>query len=102
MRRLRPLLCVALRLAKAGAFAYVENENDCDCGLAAMRIIHELREIMESSELLTTNRKALTMNLDEAKYGTFAEIGAGRRWLAIFSRQAQRTTPSQNRFRPTT
>jgi len=29
---------------------------------------------MNSSELLTTNRKALTVNLDEAKYGTFAEI----------------------------
>jgi hypothetical protein len=33
---------------------------------------------MNSSELLTTNRKALTVNLDEAKYGTFAEIGAGQ------------------------
>jgi hypothetical protein len=31
-----------------------------------------------SSELLTTNRKALTINLDGAKYGTFAEIGAGQ------------------------
>jgi hypothetical protein len=29
-------------------------------------------------ELLTTNRKALTINLDSAKYGTFAEIGAGQ------------------------
>ena len=33
---------------------------------------------MESSELVTTNRKALTINLDEPKYGTFAEIGAGQ------------------------
>jgi hypothetical protein len=33
---------------------------------------------MDSSELLTTNRKALTLNLDQAKYGTFAEIGAGQ------------------------
>ena len=33
---------------------------------------------MKQSELLTTNRKALTVNLDEAKYGTFAEIGAGQ------------------------
>src|ERR1700747_1110558 len=33
---------------------------------------------MESSELLTTNRKALTINLDQGKYGTFAEIGAGQ------------------------
>src|ERR1700721_2329735 len=33
---------------------------------------------MESSELITTNRKALSINLDEPKYGTFAEIGAGQ------------------------
>ncbi|MBV9489863.1 MAG: TonB-dependent receptor, partial [Verrucomicrobia bacterium] len=33
---------------------------------------------MPSEELLTTNRKALTINLDEARYGTFAEIGAGQ------------------------
>ena len=33
---------------------------------------------MESSDLVTTNRKALTINLDEPKYGTFAEIGAGQ------------------------
>src|SRR5580693_2078418 len=33
---------------------------------------------VETTELLTTNRKALTVNLDEAKYGTFAEIGAGQ------------------------
>src|SRR5581483_7004743 len=29
-------------------------------------------------ELLTTNRKALTINLEQLKYGTFAEIGAGQ------------------------
>lgn len=29
-------------------------------------------------QLLTTNRKALTVNLDELRYGTFAEIGAGQ------------------------
>jgi hypothetical protein len=29
------------------------------------------------SELLTTNRKALSVNLDDSKYGIFAEIGAG-------------------------
>jgi len=33
---------------------------------------------MDSSELATTNRKALAINLDEPKYGTFAEIGAGQ------------------------
>ncbi|MCH8474579.1 MAG: TonB-dependent receptor [Opitutales bacterium] len=30
------------------------------------------------NQLLTTNRKALTINLDEEIYGTFAEIGAGQ------------------------
>ena len=39
---------------------------------------------MDSSELLTTNRKALTVNLDEAKYGTFAEIGAGQEVARYF------------------
>jgi hypothetical protein len=33
---------------------------------------------MDSSQHLTTNRKALTINLDDPKYGTFAEIGAGQ------------------------
>jgi hypothetical protein len=33
---------------------------------------------MEASQHLTTNRKALTINLDDPKYGTFAEIGAGQ------------------------
>jgi hypothetical protein len=32
----------------------------------------------EKKELLTTNQKALTINLDIPKYGTFAEIGAGQ------------------------
>src|SRR6185312_2871007 len=32
----------------------------------------------EQKVLLTTNRKALTINLDEPIYGTFAEIGAGQ------------------------
>lgn len=38
----------------------------------------------EQSDLLTTNRKALTINLDEPKYGTFAEIGAGQEVARIF------------------
>jgi len=51
---------------------------------AAARLIYKPRTgaldqgTMESSELITTNRKALTINLDEPKYGTFAEIGAGQ------------------------
>ncbi|HEY1792856.1 MAG TPA: TonB-dependent receptor [Opitutaceae bacterium] len=32
----------------------------------------------EQKELLTTTQKALTINLDPPKYGTFAEIGAGQ------------------------
>ena len=45
---------------------------------------------MESTELLTTNRKALKINLDEAKYGTFAEIGAGQEVVRWFFRPAPR------------
>ena len=33
---------------------------------------------MEEQEILTTNRKALLINMDAAKYGTLAEIGAGQ------------------------
>jgi hypothetical protein len=33
---------------------------------------------MKTSELLTTNHKALTINFDAEKYGTFAEISAGQ------------------------
>jgi hypothetical protein len=43
-----------------------------------------MNPVSEQKELLTTNRKALTVNLDQAKYGTFAEIGAGQevaRWF---------------------
>lgn len=38
----------------------------------------------ERHEFLTTNRKALTINLDNAKYGTFAEIGAGQETCRYF------------------
>jgi hypothetical protein len=38
----------------------------------------------EKKELLTTNRKALTINLDDRKYGTFAEIGAGQEVARVF------------------
>ena len=38
----------------------------------------------EQNDLLTTNRKALTINLDRAKYGTFAEIGAGQEVARVF------------------
>lgn len=38
----------------------------------------------EKIELLTTNRKALTINLDGTRYGTLAEIGAGQEVSRIF------------------
>ena len=38
----------------------------------------------DQKELLTTNRKALTINLDEPRYGTFAEIGAGQEVARVF------------------
>lgn len=43
-----------------------------------------MNPVSEQKELLTTNRKALTVNLDPVQYGTFAEIGAGQevaRWF---------------------
>ncbi len=38
----------------------------------------------QKNELLTTNRKALTINLDGMHYGTIAEIGAGQEVSRIF------------------
>ena len=41
-------------------------------------------EELDERQILTTNRKALKINLDLARYGTFAEIGAGQevvRWF---------------------
>jgi hypothetical protein len=38
----------------------------------------------EDKALLTTNRKALTINLDAPIYGTFAEIGAGQEVARVF------------------
>ena len=38
----------------------------------------------EKKELLTTNRKALTINLEGTRYGTIAEIGAGQEVSRIF------------------
>ncbi len=40
----------------------------------------------DNAEMLTTNRKALTINLDRARYGTFAEIGAGQEVVRHFFR----------------
>ena len=39
---------------------------------------------MPSTEKLDTHRKALTLNLDTSKFGSFVEIGAGQevaRWF---------------------
>jgi len=49
------------------------------------------------TELLTTNSKALTVNLDESKYGTFAEIGAGQEVARQFF---QRSGSTPNGARP--
>ena len=46
----------------------LESRNNPDCGV----------------ELLTTNRKALTINLDPDRYGSFAEIGAGQEVVRYF------------------
>jgi hypothetical protein len=38
----------------------------------------KVTRVSETQDLLTTTQKALTINLDVPKYGTFAEIGAGQ------------------------
>lgn len=38
--------------------------------------------------ILSPRQKAQQVNQDKGIYGTFAEIGAGKRWQGIFSRQA--------------
>src|SRR5471030_1809937 len=38
----------------------------------------------DNKDLLTTNGKALAINLDGMKYGTFAEIGAGQEVARVF------------------
>ncbi len=43
-----------------------------------------LNGIQMNNELLTTNRKALQINLDLEKYGTLAEIGAGQEVARYF------------------
>src|SRR5467141_1722426 len=48
------------------------------------------------------DRKALTMNLDTSKFGSFAEIGAGRRSRAGSLRLAVRRAPSPEASPPKT
>ena len=43
-----------------------------------------MREPEEKDGLLTTNQKALTINLDGSRYGTIAEIGAGQEVARLF------------------
>ncbi|WP_005035115.1 hypothetical protein [Holophaga foetida] len=45
-----------------------------------------VQAIQGSQEMLTTNRKALTINLDPQWYGTFAEIGAAQEVARAFFR----------------
>jgi|GEM_PF-6008553 len=42
------------------------------------RLTNRLMTEFSKSEICTTNRKALSVNLDDSKYVTFAEIGAGQ------------------------
>lgn len=53
-------------------------------GVAIAPQAHWAARMSEGSPLLTTNRKALTINLDPVRYGTFAEIGAGQEVARMF------------------
>jgi hypothetical protein len=50
-------------------------------------------------EPLSTTQKALKINLDASKYGTFAEIGAGLNCVVDRERSSQRKLPSGHRSR---
>ena len=52
---------------------------------------------MEDKDL-TVERKALSINLDSSKYGTFAEIGAGQEVARHFSKQEAQRDRGQNNF----
>ena len=60
-----------------------------------------MREPEEKDGLLTTNQKALTINLDGSRYGTIAEIGAGQEVARLFF-QAGATSGSIAKTMPAT
>lgn len=48
------------------------------------KFVHPTPRMSEKHEMLTTNAKALTINLDGSLYGTIAEIGAGQEVARVF------------------
>jgi len=52
-------------------------------------------------EPISTEQKALKINLDSEKFGTFAEIGAGQEVVRWFFHWEGHRRPLPNRFRPT-
>ena len=54
-----------------------------------------------SNEPLTTMQKAFNLNMDLAKYGTIAEIGAGQEVSRFFLEPGVPPEPSQKPFPPT-
>ena len=57
---------------------------------------------MTKREVLDTHQKALQINLDPSKYGTFAEIGAGQEVARWFFRVGGAAAPSPRASPPTT
>jgi len=55
---------------------------------------------MPSTEKLDTHRKALTLNLDTSKFGSFAEIGAGQEFARWFLGTNGRVPAEQLHCRP--
>ena len=53
--------------------------------------------VMEDKDL-TVERKALNINLDSSKYGTFAEIGAGQEVARLFPSRRRSGDRGQNDF----
>ena len=56
----------------------------------------------DQSTKLDTREKALDINLDSGRYGTFAEIGAGQEVVRWFFAVGALRAPSRRACRPTT
>jgi len=61
-----------------------------------------LQNALLAGRAWSTHDKAFWINLDAARYGTFAEIGAGQEVARWFFRVGARQAPSRRRSRRTT
>jgi len=58
-----------------------------------------MNPVSEQKELLTTNRKALTVNLDQQKYARLPKSAPARSGAMVFSGRRRRRHGRENNFR---